>query len=210
MWYIIAIIIASSGLILGFISCSSGITRITDNIDTSQSINPMDSIKKQLTREEILQKLALLAQKKVPDELNQGAMCYKVAAIPNRAEYICPVCGHKTLYNDDKAVFINNDLPVCRSIAPTLVEIDCKLDESQFCKKCHPEVTGEPDLCITTHYKGEEKENRACGITREDMVLLQEFFSGKVTHSDDYDYETPLKDKMEKIFNLLGIDLKSK
>jgi hypothetical protein len=210
MWYIIAIIIASSGLILGFISCSSGITRNNCNIDNSQSISPMDSIKKQLTREELIQKMALLAQKKVPDELSQGAMCYKTAATPNRAEYICPVCGHKTIYNDYMAVFINRDLQECRSIAASLTEIECKLDESQFCQKCHPEVNGSPDLCITTHYKGEEKENRACGINREDMELLQEFLNNKVTHWDDYDYETPLKDKMEIISNLLGIDIKNK
>jgi hypothetical protein len=206
MWYLIVSVIAATGLILGFFGCFSG-SHVKSEISTDQQNDPRDSIRRQLTREELREKMVKLAVKKVPDNLSQGAMCYKVAGPQSRAEYVCPVCGKKTLYTDDNGWFINGNLSECRRIAASLVEINCKLDESQFCKHCTPDLETEPQLCITTQYKGEEKINKVCSIDRHDMIILDEFLSGKAVHSSDQDYETPLKDELDRISRLLGIEL---
>jgi hypothetical protein len=206
MWYILVSVIAAAGIILGFTSCFSGNSVKDQPID--QSLNPSDSIKKQLTRAELLAKMAELANKKVPDELSQGAMCYKVAAPPSRMEYVCPVCGEKTLYTDDAGYFLNRNLSECRSIANTLIEVNCKLDESQFCKHCTPDLKETPQLCITTQLKGEETVTKFCGVDREEMQILQEFFNGKVVHTGDTGYETPLKEELDEIARMLGIEIK--
>ena len=209
MWYIIALVILAAGMIAGLAGCSGGFgcsNRKVTNHSLADGIS--DSIKRNLTRSEIIQKLTDLAQKPPPGKLSEGAMCYKVAAPPNRAEYICPVCGERTLYTDDLARVVNRDIPECRSLAESIKGVELTLDESRFCKKCSPDLKEEPSLCIITKFSGEEKNKEVCGIGPEDLKLMNEFMTGKSAHRNDYDYETPLKDHLDRIAYLLGIDLK--
>ena len=204
MWYLAIGVLGVIGLILGFTGCFSGNSNnCSNNIQTS--VNPSDSIKKPLTRQELQERMKTLAEKKVPNELATGAMCYKVAMPEDRAEYVCPVCGHKTLYESQTGLYLNRDLTSCRGLVKGLSQIGARLDESQFCKHCNPDFKDTPSLCLITKYSGEEEEHKVCGIDEEDLIVLQEFLSGKVVHRDDYDYESPLKDRMSQISNLLGI-----
>ncbi len=210
MWYVIAIVIAAAGLILGLISYSSGnVTGLGDSDSLRNSV-PYDSIKKPLSRQALKQKLENLANKPVPAKLESGAMCYKMASPPNRVEYICPVCHEKTLYSDESGYFLNANLESCRSLAAKLTAINCHLDETQFCKKCSPEIVGLPELCIETQYAEEGQKNRVCGITHDDLEILRDFLDGKVVYKDDYDNENPLKEKLSRISTLLGIELDKK
>ncbi len=209
MWYIIALLIASAGIILGFISCYPRNSASAGDPPLEEGLHPRDSIKKHLSRSELIEKMSVLAKKEAPKELSQGAMCYKVAVTPSRAEYICPVCHHKTIYTDNTGLALNRELSTCRSLAESMIEIECRLDESEFCRKCTPDLKEEPQLCIITRYKEETRENRVCGIHDEDLIVLREFFDGKLTHSDDYDYETPLKNKLTRISQLLLIEIPS-
>jgi hypothetical protein len=49
-------------------------------------------------REELRRRLEELARSEPPLDLSSGAMCYSVAAPSEVVEYLCPVCGQKTLY----------------------------------------------------------------------------------------------------------------
>ncbi len=204
MWYIIAITISGLGLILGIMSCFSGAPAKADpgNEEPDQKD---DTIKKHLSRAELIAAMQALAEKKVPDKLSEGAMCYKVAMPPDRYEYVCPSCGHKTLYTDDLGYYLNRNLHQCRALVKNLTAVDARLDESSFCKKCSPDNKEKPSLCLITRCSDDENTYQSCQITDEDLVLLNEFFAGKVTHRDNTDYETPLKDELKRIASLLGI-----
>jgi len=55
-----------------------------------------------LTREQLDKLLNALAEKPAPEAKRMPmAMCYRMAAPPERVEYVCPQCGEKTIYSRD-------------------------------------------------------------------------------------------------------------
>lgn len=205
MWYIIlAIIIAGSALFVGLFGCANPSKSSGSINDTNQT--PLDTIKGLFSKQQIKEKLEMLANTPAPELLKSGAMCYKVAAPPNRTEYVCPLCGERTLHTDNNARFIERELPVCRTLTDSIGGIDLILDEKLFCKKCSPD-SKEPSLCIHTKFAGDTTANTICDIDSNDMQLLYEFMKGKLTHSDDYDNETPLKNYTERLSELLGVKI---
>lgn len=170
-----------------------------------------------LTKEEVEKKLKILAKSTAPSNLSQGAMCYKVAGPPDRVEYVCPVCGEKTIYaskSEDNydglyyqtAEIINKDIPECRRLEKEIREISIKVDEKQFCKKCSPKILN-PELILIVKYKGQSEPNVVKGVSGNDLKLLWEFFNGQNKHSDNYDNETPLKNYLERLEELLGVSV---
>jgi hypothetical protein len=148
-----------------------------------------------------------LAKSSPPTNLSTGAMCYKVAGPPNRVEYVCPTCGVKTLYTETEAFRVHRDLPACRATINTVNCLDIKLNESQFCRKCSPNFE-HPSIGIIIKYKGDPKEQIIWGISRTDLDLLAEFCQGKNIHSDNNDFESPLKNYMNRLQELLKIKVK--
>jgi hypothetical protein len=169
----------------------------------------VDSIKHFLSKEEIAAKLIILAKSDPPSKLSEGAMCYKVAAPPNRVEYVCPTCGAKTLYKDNLAYRIQKDLRACRGAINKINCLEIKLDESQFCRKCSPKIE-HPEIGIRFKYRGDPKEQTIWGIDNTDLDLLAEFCQGENIHKDDYDFETPLKNHMARLQELLRIKVNVK
>ena len=168
-----------------------------------------------LSKQDIITQLKELAQKPAPKKLSMGAMCYKVAGPPDRVEYVCPVCGEKTLYannknnmNDNYRVIslIDRDLPVCRTTIKKIKGIKIELDETQFCKKCSPKIK-EPQLGMVVYYES-DKPYCVWGVSENDILLLSEFFSGSDKHQSDYGQEYPLKDSIERLEQLLGVSIK--
>jgi hypothetical protein len=47
--------------------------------------------------------------------------------------------------------------------------------------------------------------HRFRGVTLEDIVLIKEFSEGKEVYKNDRDFETPLKDYLPRLEELLGI-----
>jgi hypothetical protein len=198
MWYILILIFVGAGLIFGFNSCWF-------NPDGAKTMifKPNDSIKG-YTKVQLQERLRVISKTAVPGKLSMGAMCYEVAAPPKRAEYICPVCGEKTLYSSQYVSVILQHIPVGRSMAKQIKGIGFRLDESQFCKKCSPDVK-EPQLCIITKLKDESTESKCCGVYSEDFDIISEFISGKFIHKTDYDSEEPMKDHIDRLKQLLNL-----
>ena len=158
MWYFIIGIIAVTGIILG---CTSKSKKIASESNGKDSILPgtnalKDSIIPEYSREDIMRKLLKLSMTPAPEDLSRGAMCYDMAMPPETAAYICPKCSEKTLYERDK--FENGyeiiekvlyDIGACREMVKKIKGINVSLDESQYCRKCSPNVTN-PQLCLTT------------------------------------------------------------
>jgi hypothetical protein len=205
MWYLIIISIIVIGLVIGT-GC-----KVSSNKNKTELVNmkiPHDSIPEVYTKKDI-EKLLQDLSKSEPKNLESfGAMCYEMAMPPERVEYVCPTCGEKTLYTDNYTELISWDLQLMRDYAAKLGEINCKLDESLFCKSCSPKDT-EPQLCLIVKLK-EETEHKTCGINKEDFALIDEFISGSTVHKDFYDAETPLKNYLPRIEELLGVEIEKK
>ena len=177
-------------------------------------VSESDSVK----RSDVRKRLLKLSEGRPPHDLSMGAMCYEMAAPPDRMEYICPKCGEKTLYasgkEDDSARlyrgmgFLHWDLPACRRIVEQIKGIQVQLDESQFCARCSPDVET-PVLVLVVRYEVEKEPHRVEGVKLEDLQLLSEFLSGSTKHEGDFGIETPLKDHLERLEQLLGVKLET-
>ncbi|HSA33970.1 MAG TPA: hypothetical protein P5077_09625 [bacterium] len=70
------------------------------------------------------------------------AMCYAILFYDNVAEYPCPECGEKTIFDKDWITFIRKELPLMRELVAEIAQISglsIKLEEHQLCKSCSPE-----------------------------------------------------------------------
>src|SRR5512137_2277649 len=95
---------------------------------------------KSMSVREVEKLLARVERSPEPDP-TMGAMCYDMAGPPSVAEYVCPVCGEKTVYSDDNTWFLSYELPTARLLleqAASASGLDVALDESQFCSSCSP------------------------------------------------------------------------
>ena len=179
--------------------------------ESTQSAEPDNT----MSKEAIINRLKKLAESPAPTNLNMGAMCYKMAGPPDRIEYVCPVCGEKTLYASDKnnvvnysvIQFIDRDLGPCRIIAKSITKVKITLDETQFCRKCDPKAKN-PALCLTIYYPQDKTSHSICNVEEEDLVLLSEFFADKDKHEYSNDQEVPLKNSIKRLEKLLGVTIK--
>ena len=163
---------------------------------------------------EIKERLLKLAKSPPPTKLSRGAMCYDPAMPLAKTEYVCPKCGEKTLYTSDdgprsaKATrSVRMEIPACRRIVKQIKGLKIQLDETQFCAKCAPDLKEVPKICLVVHYEGEKEPHRVEGVTSEDLKILQEFLAGKDKHEGDFGLETPLKNHIERLEQLLGVKI---
>lgn len=161
---------------------------------------------KGISRADIQQKLQKLWATPTPKELKPGATCYMVALPPKRAEYVCPTCGEKTLYTDAATRTVDWDLQTARRTLTglqKLAEQSISLDESQFCRKCSPDVKV-PKLVLRINYEAGQPHTFV-GVIPTDLQLLEEFFAGKLVHDTGPHGETPLRNQIPRIQELLGV-----
>ena len=223
MWYLIIIGFA----IFGILFAPKMMAQNTKNDNTSnhnkKQINPTDSIAPSDTiiplysKAQIEDKLKKLATTPPPTELSFGAMCYDITLVsePKSCTYICPICGEKTHFKKSKLKdnwwniykTLEWGLPACRRELAKVKWVNVWLDESQFCKHCSKH-SKKPTLCLKVNIGGEADTIKTCEIDYEDLVVLQEFLNGSLKHKGSQDAETPLIDKIDRIKNLLGIELK--
>jgi hypothetical protein len=133
-----------------------------------------------------------------------GAMCYEVATPLERIEYICPVCGEKTLYYSDYDDVDN--LRDYRALVKQITKIEVKLDESQFCKKCSKNIT-DPHFCLLVKYGKNKDFHKTCGINRDDIILLREFSEVQKEHIVN-GTKHPIMNYKARLEELLGVTLK--
>ena len=145
-------------------------------------------------------------QSREPPEPVYGAMCYEAVASPLVAEYLCPVCGEKTLYTDFDTWFIEFELQGCRRIFDEITgasDMDIELDETLFCQLCTPDASEEPALILTlTLEDGTVISNR---VSEFDMRILESFLKGRLFYITSNDGEQPLSPYAGRIRELLGL-----
>lgn len=209
MWYILIALVIVVGIAFGIKEKSKSIsTQSINNQNIKNSLNfPQDTVTLLYSKKEIVKMLEVVSKTKPPENLSFGAMCYDIAGPPETANYICPSCGSKTVYKRDSEIgtsTIQWTIPSCRSAVKNIKGVNIALDESSFCKKCSPNVEN-PELCLLVNINNEQDTNKVCNIRESDLVLLKEFLDGDAIHKGAQDQETPLKDHLERIEELLGV-----
>ena len=212
MEYILTgIVIVIFALLVGFSGAHGQSNNSKAKTDVSSSVEA-----KSFNRNELKQKLIALSKSPAPSELAMGAMCYRPAMPPKSADYTCPKCGEKTLYsienienkNEGYQIIgtVNVGIPNCRRTIKNIKGINITLDESQYCRKCSPDIQSPKLVLIIEHEDG--KKHTVTGITNNDLILISEFLSGSDKHKDEGDFETPLKKHIKRLSELLGVEVK--
>jgi len=172
-----------------------------------ENVNTNNSEIEQLSRSELANKLGQLPSKQELLEDPVGAMCYDTAAPLNRIQYICPICGEMTVYHSTFGDNID-ELPTYLLLISKIKKIDVKLDESQFCKKCSPNVTS-PQYGLLVKYGNNKEAHKTSNITEEDINLIYEFSEGMKEHTTLYSNDKrPIKEYKERLEELLGTKIK--
>ncbi len=156
---------------------------------------------KALNRQQLQKMLRHIATARPPAP-KMGAMCYDMGPPPNRAEYVCPTCGEKTLYTQQQAYRVSWEVESCRRLLKEIPGGAVTLDESAWCRKCQPDVK-EPALALRLRF--DDGTTRTVEqVNPEQLRLLRDFFAGKLAVKGVEDMETPLKEKLGELEKLLG------
>jgi hypothetical protein len=206
MWIYIVIVVISAGLILGMSGCFAGSPKISNFAPGDSLFYPADSSFGNASRADVERRLQALADSPVPANLSPGAMCYEMAAPPDRKEYVCPVCGHKTIYTNSQYFGIIDEVASCRQLVPNIKNLTLRLEEKDFCHHCDGTDGAGPSLTLYLKYKGEQKEEVIKDISLGGLELIWSFMNGHTTVPGSQGSETPLKDYVDQIANLLKVD----
>jgi len=148
--------------------------------------------------------LSRIEREPAPDQI-MGAMCYEPAALPNRADYVCPVCGGRTLYGYPEGYFVLESIPPMRRVVE---EIDgngffsATLEET-YCSICHP---GDRERVVTLVIAYPDGDTVRTAATLHDLRILQGFISGELSYTDSFDALLPLRGNTDRLRTLLGIE----
>lgn len=145
-------------------------------------------------------------------ELKMGAMCYAPMPMVSKVEYVCPTCGEKTLYVADAShpwtlalgVESLRRAQTAAQEAARLHGVSVALDEKQFCRNCLPGFTNAPQAALVVRLP-DGSERRTEAIDVQDLWCLRDFFSGKNVLVGGNDSESPLKGRLPRLRELLGL-----
>lgn len=158
--------------------------------------------KKIRSKKQILEQLSKLENQEAPPS-KMGAMCYSMAEPPEVAEYVCPVCGEKTYYSRDHAVFVAWEIVASRREFQNLQKYTdiCSLDESSFCASCCPDATDYSLKLTITYPDGSQVVSSS--VNSDTFRILRDFFQGKSSYTTSTDGSRPLKSELRTLRNLL-------
>lgn len=163
---------------------------------------------KSMTQQQIRDMLANIEKKTAP-EPKMGAMCYDRAAPPDRAEYVCPKCGEKTLYTKEAAWKLQFTVEFCRREFLPLrkcTALALALDESSYCSRCRPDAKEHEMALIVTYEDGSSYTNSP--VDKFDLAALTAFLKGGAECKTFNDGTRPLKEMLPRLRELLGVQAK--
>ena len=110
------------------------------------------------------------------DEDINGAMCYVPDYDWNKVEYVCPVCGYKSVYIDIQMVYIDTYIPKLRDMVKHFPQTNILLDEKEYCQSCSPSVTN-PKVYLMIP-EGEKRFRRVPVLCQRDMEIIDMILRG--------------------------------
>ena len=161
------------------------------------------------SRSEIENMLKQIEKKDAP-AMKMGAMCYEPVMSAEYEEYVCPLDGEKTVYDQKIAnapVSIRNIVEMRRLVEQINSETnwaDLKLDESRLCSKCFPGLKSEDRYVLLVTKYPDGREHVYSKVSTEDLRILVGFFEEKLFYKTSTDGEVPLKDRAAQIREMLG------
>lgn len=166
-----------------------------------------------LSREQIQKKLKTLGARKAPKP-RPGAMCYSpIGNLEDEWEYVweytCPKCGEKTLYRGDNSRFVARRVEACRrefNILKGVSDLSLDLNESSYCSYCSPEAQTHQLALVVNYADGSSHTNPS--VSLGDLRILGDFLKGELSYTTDTDGIEPLKEKLPRLRELLGVEPK--
>ncbi len=161
---------------------------------------------KSMTVREVTHLLEAVAKEPEP-EFVMGAMCYAAMPIPEIAEYVCPVCGEKTVYGAGGTPYILWQIDTARSLVEAIRAsgtLDVALDETSFCSACAPDSV-EPVLRLTVTFEDGTVVNPEVDV--EDIRMLAGLLTGQLYYETSNESQSPLRPNLERLGSLLGIEI---
>ena len=145
-------------------------------------------------------------------EMKMGAMCYDMCMPPPVTEYVCPVCGEKTLYPVPEGHWstpLNSLEDLRRMQAQAQMEAgkrgaSVELDETAYCRNCRPAAVDHPAAVLVVRLP-DGRQTRTENFAEDDLGLLRDFFAGKDVKVGPQDDEMPLKESLPRLRELLGM-----
>lgn len=161
---------------------------------------------KSMSVREVAHLLEAVAKEPEPEYV-MGAMCYAAMPIPEIAEYVCPVCGEKTVYGAGGTPYILWQIDTARSLVEGIRltgTLDVSLDETSFCSACAPDSV-EPRLRLTVTFEDGTVVNPEVDV--EDIRMLAGLLTGRLYYETSNDSQSPLRPNLERLGSLLGIEI---
>jgi hypothetical protein len=198
MWYIpFLIIVLAAGAFAGISRSRLQKQPVSETTDSNSVVS--------LSMDQIQLLLAKLENEDPPESVF-GAMCYAPMVMPDSAEYICPVCGEKTVYSGNLSSFFQWELDAARRLVESIdahTDFTVELDETSFCDFCSSEEEESPSMILrVTSESGTETTSR---VSITDLRMLDSFLQGRLFWVTSNDGQEPLKDHIDRMAELLGI-----
>lgn len=148
--------------------------------------------------------LQKVAETPAPKNLEFGAMCYEIAFYEQNV-YNCPVCLQKTIYDksDQQLMSTLTLLPEYLDKASDIynLRIPIKLVTTGLCSHCSPDGPRELQWEVMN---GEQQVMTP--FEPFDLYILKAFAEKKLVVKDMTDEETPLKNYLPRLRQLLGLE----
>lgn len=133
-----------------------------------------------------------------------GAMCYEIAAPPDRIEYFCPVCKSKTFYD---RTFSINIIGFVRKWPAKFKKLglESRIDESDYCSKCSKDKKFDAKHPRAIYWEiTVDKRVIRNKLNFGDYHLLEAFLQKKNKIAISKEQEEMLKKSLPRLNQLLG------
>ncbi|MCK4999390.1 MAG: hypothetical protein KAS23_07640 [Anaerohalosphaera sp.] len=214
---IIAVVVVLSCFYTGCKRTGSG-SSMSGSGQKQSTVEILPEMYKPVTPQQLAERLDKLAALPAPSIKNISAMCYSPAPLPTKSEYVCPICGEKTLYAVDITAaqqsssqqgtisFLEWELNQCRTLAKEIKAVSLVLDESKFCQNCTGDLE-KPSLGIIVTCPDSQEKHSCYFVSADDLLLIKEFELGRLTHKGDFGNKTPIKGHISRLKQLLGVEV---
>lgn len=123
---------------------------------------------------------SLLPEDWIEDE--DDISCYEPIMEDLVVEYVCPACGEKTIYDSQWGFEADNVQVLRRRMNKLSNYPEVRLDESQFCRKCTPDVKELPLAQLVFTFDDGTSLSEPV-LRKEKIDLLVEMISGKTPYA---------------------------